>query len=91
MIPQWGVLKNVISQTKNAAEDGNAMEKNVDGRGRITLLQEDRQLSLEAKRNSKVISNEIAAGRATATGMHISGRFISCRLNHVYVYAEKLG
>lgn len=84
-----GVAKSVISRLKKAAEGGNAMRKHAGGRGRNTTPQEDRYVSLVAKRNRHLTPSQIAADLATATGTNVSARTISRRLNQVGLYARK--
>ena len=84
------VSKTVISRLKKAAESGNAMRKHDGGRGRKTTPQQDRCVSLVAKRNRNLTPSQIAADLATATGTRVSARTISRRLNQDGLYARKL-
>lgn len=83
------VSKSVISRLNKAAEGGNALRKHAGGRGRNTTPQEDRFVSLVAKRNRNATPSQIAADLAAATGTHVSARTISRRLNAVGLYARK--
>lgn len=56
-----GVSKSVISRLKKAAEGGNALRKHAGGRGKSTTSQEDRYISLIAKRNRHLTPGQIAS------------------------------
>ena len=66
------------------------MQKQVGGCARITTPQEDRYISLVAKRNRNATpSRQIVADLAVTTGTHISAGTVSLQLNKVCLYARK--
>lgn len=59
VVTAMGVSNSVISRLKEAAESGNAIQKHAGGRGKNTAHQEDRYVSLEAKRNRNLIPSHL--------------------------------
>ena len=84
-----GSVQKCHLEIKNAAEDANDLQKHANGRRRIIAPQEDRYVSLMAKRNRNATPNQIAADLVVAFGTHVYDRAILFQLNQVCFYARK--